>query len=100
MVIYIENRAVRGSKGRIMQFKTPMLDPCYYCLCNSCVNNVESRTVNVREVPNDYDPCFICDDCCVYDGDCQKKNMEIEKCKKYIIDDYHAQKNRKKIKII
>ena len=28
------------------QERVPMVDPCYYCLCRSCINNAESLTVN------------------------------------------------------
>lgn len=80
--------------------RVPMVDPCYYCLCNSCINNAESTTVNSCEVPDDWKPCFFCDDCRNYDGDTAKKNMEREQCDRYEIDDYHAKQNRKKFRVL
>mgnify|MGYP000859315572 CR=1 FL=1 len=76
-----------------------MADPCYYCLCNSCKNNVESRTVMPEEVNDDWKPCFFCDECSNYDDEAVK-NMERVECWEYEIDDYHARRNRKKIKIM
>ena len=29
--------------------RVPMVYPCYYCLCNSCVNNTESITISPKE---------------------------------------------------
>lgn len=80
--------------------RTPMVDPCYYCLCNSCINNAESITIIPNELPDNWEPCFFCDDCRIYDGDTRKKNMEKAECTRYQIDDYHAKENRKKIKLV
>lgn len=49
--------------------RVPMVDPCYYCLCRSCINNAESLTVNPEEVPYDWRPCFFCDICNNFDGE-------------------------------
>lgn len=76
-----------------------MVDSCYYCLCNSCVNNAESTTVLPDEISDDYQPCFLCDECKFYD-DKNDKIMETEVCHKYLIDNYHALKKRKKFKSI
>ena len=78
-----------------------MADPCYYCLCNSCINNAESITVNPckDKFPDDWEACFFCDDCRKFDGDTAKRNMERERCVRYEIDDYHAQQNRKKFRV-
>ena len=81
-------------------WRTPMVDPCYYCLCNSCINNAESTTVNPDEVPYNWNPCFFCDDCRKFDFDTAKKNMEREQCGKYEIDNYHAEQKRKNIKVV
>ena len=40
------------------QERVPMVDPCYYCLCRSCINNAESRTITPDELPYDWQPCF------------------------------------------
>lgn len=81
------------------QERVPMVDPCYYCLCRSCINNAESMTITPDEIPDDWNPCFFCDMCRKYDGK-SMKNMEREECSKYMIDNHHALLNRKKIKII
>lgn len=57
--------------------RVPMVDPCYYCLCRSCINNAESLTVNPEEVPYDWRPCFFCDICNNFDGE-SLENMERE----------------------
>lgn len=81
------------------QERVPIVDPCYYCLCRSCINNAESLTVNPEEVPYDWHPCFFCDICNNFDGE-SPENMEREECKEYVIDDYHARKNREKLRIV
>lgn len=82
--------------------RTQMVDPCYYCLCNSCINNAESATVNLErdKFPDDWEACFFCDDCRGFDGDTAKRNMEREQCAGYEIDSYHAQQNRKRIRLV
>ena len=81
-------------------WRTPMVDPCYYCLCNSCINNAESITVNHDEVPYDWKPCFFCDDCKMFDGDSTKRNMERNQCIRYEINNHHAEQNRKKFRVV
>ena len=85
--------------AEIVMPRTQMLDPCYYCLCNSCINNAESLTVNPEEVPYDWHPCFFCDICNNFDGE-SPENMEREECEEYMIDDYHARKNREKLRVV
>ena len=79
-----------------------MADPCYYCLCNSCINNAESTTINFgrNKFPDDWEACFFCDDCRKFDGDTSKRNMEREQCDRYEIDDYHAEQKRKKFRVV
>lgn len=80
--------------------RTTMVDPCYYCLCNSCIGNVESLTVKPQEISDKTKICFRCDECSAYCGkDKGKKYLEKIECAEYQIDDYHAEKNRKKFKI-
>jgi len=79
--------------------RVQMEDLCYYCLCNSCINNAESRTITPAELPYDWKPCFFCDICKNFDGE-SAENMEREECREYVIDDYHAKQNRKKIRIV
>lgn len=79
--------------------KPPMEDPCYYCLCNSCMNNAESMTISPEEVPYGWNPCFFCDDCRRFDEKCYN-DMEREQCERYVIDNYHAEQNRKQFEIV
>ena len=81
------------------QVRVPMADPCYYCLCHSCINNAESRTVTPDELPCDWKPCFFCDICENFDGE-SPENMERTECSEYRIDNYHAKQNRKKLRIV
>jgi hypothetical protein len=80
--------------------RVPMVDPCYYCLCNSCVNNVENIRVKPNDTYCDWKPCFQCDNCRIYDGDSSKKNMEVASCDRYVIDNYHAVQNRKQFRLL
>ncbi len=81
--------------------RIPMVDPCYYCLCNSCINNAENRYVQPDEIlGNGWEPCFFCDDCKIYDNDVSKQDMERGQCARYKIDNHHAGEKRKKIKIV
>lgn len=82
------------------EWRTPMVDPCYYCLCNSCINNAESTTVNPNEAPYDWKPCFCCEDCRKFDGDTAKRNMEREQCDRHEIDNYHVEQRRKRLRVL
>lgn len=81
------------------QARVPMTDPCYYCLCRSCINNAESITITPEELPYDWKPCFFCDMCKNFDAK-SPENMERTECSEYQIDNYHAAQNRKKLKIV
>lgn len=70
---------------------------CANCLCQYCVNNAEGDKVRQGEMQ---EPCFICDECRAYDGDCRKQNQLKEECEEFVISDYGAERNRKKIKLI
>ena len=87
---------------RPIKQRPQMVDPCYYCLCNSCVNNIYNFNVKSAEIPYDQKqmPCLTCEDCGIYDGDKAKGIMEREQCYRYKIDNYHAERNRKKIRIV
>lgn len=76
-----------------------MADSCYYCLCKSCINNAESRTITPDELPHDWKPCFFCDTCKNFDGE-SIENMERTECSNYATDNYHAEQNRKKLRIV
>ena len=83
----------------VVECRPLMADPCYYCLCNSCINNAESLTIHPDELPYDWNPCFLCDECIKFDGK-ELKNMCRTKCIKFEIDNYHADLNRKKFRVI
>lgn len=89
-----EEKTLEQPKTRV-----PMEDPCYYCLCNSCINNAESRTITPDELPYDWKPCFLCDICRNFDEE-SHENKERIKCSEYVIDDYHARNNRQKLRIV
>lgn len=72
---------------------------CTNCLCEYCVNNAEQSTDKVK-AGEMQEPCFNCDECKVYDGDSRKLNQRKEECKKFIMSDYGARRNRKRIKLI
>ena len=72
---------------------------CTNCLCEYCVNNVEQSRDKVK--PGEMqEPCFNCDECRVYDGDCRRQNQRKEECVKFVMSDYGARRNRKRIKLI
>lgn len=96
----ISEEQLQYENAEYVVLRTPMVDPCYYCMCNSCINNAESGTITPDELPYDWDPCFFCDDCKKYDADMGKRNMEREQCAKYKIDNYHAEQNRKKLRVV
>lgn len=92
----------------IMEEKTPlktektrvqMVDPCYYCLCNSCVKNAENINTKLEEIKDNEEFCFFCDECVMYDSE-NIKNMERKMCNIYCIDNYHAMRNREKLRIL
>lgn len=73
--------------------------PCANCLCEYCVNNAEQSLEKVKQGEMQ-EPCFICDECRVYDGDCKKQIQRKEECEKFVISDYGARRIRKRIKMI
>lgn len=78
--------------------RDPVLS-CTNCLCKYCGNNVEElwRTVKAGEMRK---PCFNCDECRIYSGD-YKDSLKIrENCANFILSDYGAKRNRRKIHVI
>lgn len=69
--------------------------PCGGCLCCKCANNVENLNVKTGEQK---EACFNCDYCRYYNG--EGKNNKKFNCKKFIITDYQAEKERRKFKIV
>ena len=73
--------------------------PCANCLCEYCVNNAEQSLEKVKQGEMQ-EPCFNCDGCRVYSGDCMLKNQRKEDCANFVMSEYGAQRNRKRIRII
>lgn len=46
------------------------------------------------------EPCFICDKCRIYDGDRRKLNQRKEECVEFVMSDYGAGRNRKRIRLV
>lgn len=72
---------------------------CVNCLCQYCVNNVEEMWNKVRP-EEQQTPCFNCDECRTYDGDAKHKERAKEECRYFVLSDYGAKRNRKKIRIV
>lgn len=71
--------------------------PCGRCLCNHCANNVETIDNCTGEAK---EPCFVCDECRWYDGDTRHKDMWRQECGEYIVTNEHAERLRRKLKLI
>lgn len=93
------NLSEEKSEILVVKPRPAMADPCYYCLCKSCINNVENIRTTPDEITQNWVPCYCCDDCSRYD-DRKKISQETEHCNQYAIDNYHAEKNRRKFKIM
>ncbi len=72
---------------------------CANCLCEYCVNNVEQSRDKVKQGEM-LEPCFNCDECRVYDRDFRKQNQRKEKCEEFVMSDYGARRNRKRIRLV
>ncbi|EOS47329.1 hypothetical protein C809_02205 [Lachnospiraceae bacterium MD335] len=86
------------SKQLLYELDNPVIE-CVNCVCHYCVNNVEElwHTVRPDEV---IESCFNCDECYEYTRDCRHRGMIKEHCDKFVLSDYGAEQNRKKIKTI
>lgn len=86
-------------KTQFEQLFEKVRDPvikCANCLCQYCTNNT-NRDIKPGEMQ---EPCFNCDECRTYDGDCRKQNQHKEECTEFVMSDYGAKRNRKKIRLI
>lgn len=71
---------------------------CVNCLCQYCVNNVEEVWEKVK--PEEMqEPCFNCDECCIWSGEHRHRQQAKENCDNFTLSDYGAERNRKKLKI-
>lgn len=73
---------------------------CYQCLCDSCINNVDTIT-STQEERISSSPCFNCDECYWYgmDNNNLTKNQK-SKCENYRITSYKAELKRNILKVI
>ncbi len=78
--------------------RDPVLS-CANCLCQYCRLNAEElyNTVKLEEAAEE--PCFICDECRQYTGESIHKLCHCEDCDNFIMSDYGAERNRKRIKV-
>ena len=102
---FIERSPESGQKSPRIQFEQlfeKIGNPvclCTNCLCEYCVNNVEQLRDKVKQKEM-REPCFNCDECRVYDGNCRRQNQCKEECVRFAMSDYGARRNRKRIKLI
>ena len=71
--------------------------PCVGCLCDHCANSVETIDNCTGEAK---EACFVCDECRWYDGDTRYKDMWRQHCGAYIVTNEHAERLRRKLKLI
>lgn len=44
--------------------------------------------------------CYVCEECRYYDGNLKNKDMRCKQCENYIVTNEHAERLRKKIKVV
>lgn len=71
--------------------------PCAGCLCDHCANNLYSSDQMVGEAKIF---CYVCEECRYYDGNLKNKDMRCKQCENYIVTNEHAERLRKKIKVV
>lgn len=71
--------------------------PCAGCLCGHCANNLYSSDKMAGEAKIF---CYVCEECRYYDGDLKNKDMRCKQCENYIVTNEHAERLRKKIKVV
>ena len=98
----LEEQTIEKSKniqGQLMYIVDNPVIQCVNCVCQYCVNNQEEVWDKVR--PDEViEPCFNCDECYEFTGDCRHRRMLKEHCDKFVLSDYGAARNRKHIKLI
>lgn len=72
---------------------------CANCLCEHCANNVEELWNKIQPEEQKV-PCFNCDECWHYTGDTRHRSQRKEDCTQFILSNYFAEKQRKKIKVL
>lgn len=71
---------------------------CANCLCQYCANNMDElwKKVKPEEVQK---PCYNCEECYTWSGECRHRQQVKEDCNDFILSNYGAERNRKKIMI-
>lgn len=82
-----------------IKIKDPLMR-CANCLCQYCTHNVEELYDKVKLQEAAEPPCFICDECRSYTGNCEDREQAREECSNFVMSDYGANRNRKRFKII
>ena len=102
---FIENPEVQPTDQRLnapLQLLYKVDNPvvlCTNCVCQYCVNNEEEIWDKVK--PEEViEPCFNCDECYYFTGDCRNRKQSKDYCDKFVLSDYGAARNRKHIKLI
>lgn len=80
------------------KIRNPVIQ-CANCLCEHCVNNVEELWSKVRPEEQKL-PCFNCDECRHYTGYTRHRSQRKEDCTQFVLSNYSAEKQRKKIKVV
>ena len=70
---------------------------CAGCRCNHCANNVETGDNCAGEAIK---ACFVCDEFNWYDVNLKNRDMTCRQCEDYIVTNQHAERLRKKIKVV
>lgn len=73
---------------------------CTNCLCQYCTHNAEELYHTVKLAEAAQEPCFNCDECRIYGGDCKLKNRQKWDCTEFIMSDYGARRNQRRIKLM
>lgn len=95
----IEQKPSQTQFGQLFEKVRNPICLCTNCLCEYCVNNAEQSRDKVKQGEM-LEPCFNCDECRIYSGDCRLKHQGKEECANFVISDYGARRNRKRIKLI
>lgn len=85
------------------QIFTPVKNPmvrCVNCLCQYCTHNAEEVHHTVKQEEAAEEPCFICDECWEFTGEAKDQVCQKMDCENFVISNYGAIRNRKRIKLL
>ena len=94
-----QTETIQKTPNQLLYIIDNPITRCANCVCNYCVNNVEEmwRTVRPEELR---EVCFNCDECHEYSGNRKDTLRRLRHCERFVISDYGAERNRKKLKIM